>query len=357
MSERTDWVVGKTIQFLFYLGTPGEVSVAFSPVVFKGGAVIPFTEVDVIEDADAPGWYLARLRPDDVGYWAVLVSHALLDAPILFELQAYTTDFYGGTPDGAVIVVVYYHPRPRRMIRSKPLPFYPGKHLRRGPRKLTWVTTTQTYEQAFRVANTALDLYELYVGEDAPPDFDSPPEATSPTLPFSWSPTLPSSGEVTLYLTVRKRNKYNLQSFNVYSTVMVVDALGEVPGPVSAPFDVVAYDTATGYLNVVAKYVKTEDRNPADTWEVYVKFGSDPVPGVDTPAYTADMAFFGVESSVAAPVGPYTPGAVARIVVVAMRADDSERGASAVVLKTLAEAPVDLSEGFLFGGNVYEQEQ
>lgn len=216
-----------------------------------------------------------------------------------------------------------------------------------------FVESTQVYEQGFRIADDSLDVYELYVGEDGPPDFTASgqPVTTSPTLPFSWTPP---GGTVALHIVVRKRNKYGLGSFNVFEKVIEFVGGVEQPSAVSAPRNVVVYDAATGYIRVVAKYLKSDDPSPATHWDVYVKIGSSPVIGVDPVTYTAAMSFFGAESGLATTIGPYTPGQVAHVLVSARRASDSERGNAAVVQKTLAAA-LDITEGTIFGGNVYEQ--
>lgn len=219
-----------------------------------------------------------------------------------------------------------------------------------------WVEFTQVYEQGYRVADDGLNVYELFVGEDGPPDFTAPPEATSPTLPFSWSPTPPGTGTLDLHIVVRKRNKYDLQSFNVYETIKTIDTLGaEQPEPVSAPMDVRVYDGATGYIQVISKYLSSDDPQPADTWDVWVKIGSNPVIGVDAVSFTGAMSFFGVEAGLSRTFGPYSPGTVAHVLVSARRDSDDVRASAAIVLHTLAEA-LELMDGSLFGGEVYEQE-
>lgn len=250
-------------------------------------------------------------------------------------------------------------PPPRRVVQIHPHPSWlGGKVHRREGRTPDWIEFFQTYTQGFRVADTAFDIYELFVGENQSPDFEGAPRATSATLPFQWTPTPPSSGTKTLHIVVRRRNRYTLQSFNVYETIRVINT-GSVEqlGPVSAPRDVVVYDDVSGYVKVIAKYLPSEDQNPADTWEVYIKIGSDPVIGVD-PAVNigtlATMITYANESVLQATIGPYTPGTVAHVRVVAKRASDSERGLAAIIEHTLAVVPA-LGDGQMFGGTYYEQ--
>ena len=78
-------------------------------------------------------------------------------------------------------------------------------------------TFSKKYVQTYRVADDSLEQYELYVGEDAMPEFDASdqPVATGATFPVSWTPPTPSSGDtILLYAVTRKRNKYGLLDHN-----------------------------------------------------------------------------------------------------------------------------------------------
>jgi hypothetical protein len=277
-------------------------------------------------------------------------------APPLEEFLTGKTLRRGGSPDTVASPSQYRISHGRSILPE----LVGGGAVRRmgGGRPTDWVEFSQTYTQSFRVADSSFARYELYVGENKSPDLEGPPTATSATLPFSWAPTPPSSGTKALHIVVRLRNKYGLGSFNVYETIRVINSAGvEQLGPVSDPQDVRIYDGATGYIRVIAKYVASLDQNPADTWEVYVKIGSAPVIGVDAPVSlgtAATMLFLGEETTLAVTVGPYTAGTVAYVLVVAKRAVDSERGVAPVVLHTLALA-LDLDDGQMFGGSVFEQ--
>lgn len=247
--------------------------------------------------------------------------------------------------------------RLRRKLPSKrpPIDVMEGHTKRRfGVTTPIWITYTEMFEQGYRVADEAYSLYELFVGEDAEPTFGAP-VATSPTLPFSWTPTPPASGTKVLHIVVRKRNKYNLSSMNIFSALKIIDNTGAgVADPVAAPIDVVPYDDVTGYVRVMAKYSSADDTSPADRWDVYVKIGSVPVPGVDVVTYTAAMKFLGPFAVLNRKIGPYSAGAVAYIVVVARRNSDGTIAAADSVTLTLAFPP-DLDSGSLFGGTAFEQ--
>lgn len=247
----------------------------------------------------------------------------------------------------------------RRRVRPVHLPPMPGRITRRMPPSLPYSEFDQTMEQGFRIADSSLDQYELYVGEDQEPDFDASgqPVATSASLPFSYTPTPPASGSTKkLYVVVRKRNAYDLQSFNVFSTIVEIDSGGvEQLGPVTTPKDVSVYDSGDGAVQVMATYSKDDDTNSADTWEIYAKEGSDPVVGVDSPAFSGSMTFLFNDARLTTELTGYTAGNTLHVLVVAKRDSDDERAQASVVEHSLAES-LDLSgEGQMFGGSYYEQ--
>lgn len=243
----------------------------------------------------------------------------------------------------------------RRSPKLREVVPFAGKITRRGPKvRFQFSEYFQVFTQGFRIEEVSLEVYELYAGLGGPPDFDSSgqPVATSLTLPFSWTPALPSSGNATYYCIVRRRNNYNLESFNVYSTIIQYIGHSRVLGPISPPRNVQVYDDGPQSILVVTKYVDTEDPDlPADTWEIYVKVGSDPVPGVDVPAYTGPMVFAGPEAIIAAPLesSSWVPGVVLHVIATAKRASDSRRGSAGVVLFTMLPS-LDLTDGFMFAG-------
>lgn len=222
---------------------------------------------------------------------------------------------------------------------------------------------TKAYRQTFRVADDSLERYELYVGEDAMPDFDDSlqPVATSATLPFSYTPSTPSSDQtIQFYAVTRKRNKYNILSHNQYPTIVEINELGEEElGPLTAPEIVKIMDGDSGEIFVRARYPKHVDRNEADTWELYVEEGIDPDPDVDTPVETEDMeSTMGVDYQWRVATDGLTPGLTYHVMVVVSRSDDStdeETGESSVTEHTCAETyDIDAEDTSLFGGQEFE---
>lgn len=229
-----------------------------------------------------------------------------------------------------------------------------------GTSDVAFVSIDQSFTQSYRVADAQYDVYELYVGEDGSPDFSASAQPVdSGALPLSYTPTPPASGStLELHCVVRRRNSYNLLSFNVGKTVLEIDSGGsQLSGPLTAPFGVRVFDgAAEGAITVVASYASTDDTNPATAWEVYVGNGSDPTPGSDTPLYTGTMAFIGAYAYLATTItnSAFGAGDTVHVIVTAKRASDSERASAAAVQFAVAAA-LTLSAGETFGGAAYEQ--
>lgn len=208
----------------------------------------------------------------------------------------------------------------------------------------------KTYDQIYRVADDSLEQYEMYLGEEAMPDFDdsTQPVATSATLPFDYTPTPPGSGDTTqLYIVIRKRNKFNLVSLNQWPIILEIDELGEeVLGPLTDPEILKIRNDATGQIKVTARYPSGVDQWSADTWELFAKAGSDPDPDIDSPnVVKAFNPLLGTDYVIHETITGLTPGIEYHIMATVIRSDDSdgERGISSVSTFTPAET-VNLDE-------------
>lgn len=225
------------------------------------------------------------------------------------------------------IGVIRIRPQGMRPIRFRPIKFRPG----------TLVTRYQRYPGRYRIADTALILYELYIGVDAEPDLTLAPDATSATLPFSEVVAIPGSGERTFYSVVRKRNEYNLLSLNRYSRKITIDSAGALVVQVpTAPADGTLEDYAGGKLTVTAHYFTTWDADPADTWLIYSRSnGTDPDTGIDTPAEVAMTAggLFPSRKRLQELLGAYTFSADVRVILRTMRSSDSAKSIDSDVLQ------------------------
>jgi hypothetical protein len=134
----------------------------------------------------------------------------------------------------------------------------------------------------YRIATHALERYELFRGENAEPDLMASPYET-----FTQLPHIADGGvSVTLYLILRHRNKYNLNSQNSKSWQIKLDANGAVvpPNP-QAPrsISIVPSTDATGFVSAEYLY-DVNDENAATDWLIYfTDNGVDPNPAQDTP--------------------------------------------------------------------------
>jgi len=191
----------------------------------------------------------------------------------------------------------------------------------------------------YRIQDTTIRGYELYIGEDAEPDLTAAPDETSATLPFSHSITPPVSGETDFCSVVLYRNAYNLTSRNTYSRSCVVDSTGaEITLPTAPTFSVEA--GVGGTVKIIGNYNPNDDTLPADTWRVYITSGVDPVPGIDTPieiAMTADAVYgsplFGLYYTSA----QYGSNANIRVLVTTFRSDDSEESNNTTAVEIVTD--------------------
>lgn len=221
----------------------------------------------------------------------------------------------------------------------------------------------RVYRQVYRVADASLERWELYLGEDAMPDFEDggQPVATATSLPFTHSVTPPGSGTTVLYAIVRKRNAYGLLSFNQHPKLREIDTNGdEVLGPLTAPELARVLDgTVVGGLQAWARYPWEGDRNPADYWELYAESGVDPDPDTDTPVY---MAAMGIPGGAGIPwhgmADGLIPGTTYHVAVAVRRSADNAYALSSVIQITIAEVyDLDANDTTIFGGEQYEAKQ
>ena len=169
----------------------------------------------------------------------------------------------------------------------------------------------------YRVENADKSGYLIYIGYGTMPDLTGPADAFSPALPTSVSVTAPANGEQEIFVVVRSRNSFNLVSQNQKPLTFLLDSNGnEVLGPLTVPSDIgIACITEDGFL-VNARYEGYfNDRNKADTWEIYLKAKESPIVGVDIPAATGPIK--GAEMQTA--IGPYPETDLTYYLVVAVR--------------------------------------
>ncbi len=199
-----------------------------------------------------------------------------------------------------------------------------------------------------RIENNAVEGYVVYIGYGSMPDFTSPDEF-SDMLPIDVSIIPPVSGTENLYITLRKRNRYNLESQNQQVKIITIDtngdeALGNISAPIGAEMTAIIDE---GFLIAASYPGYNTDTNKANTWKIYVKADTPPVPGVDIPVATGSIKGTTLQVS----TGPYPDGnKTYYLAVTVYRTEDSEESAaseSSLVLPADPLTPVSVKSGLV----------
>lgn len=173
----------------------------------------------------------------------------------------------------------------------------------------------------YRVANAALERWELLIGQDAAPDPSAAPAATGTSLPLV-SGVIASSH--TYYVVLRRRNQWNLASDSAPRIIVVNGSGIQVTAPPSSPTFVEFVVLAPDKVQATATYEPTQDgANRATHWLVYLRTnGTDPNPSIDTPVVVA-MGSSGAPEQLVWASGSLADGLDARILVRVRRSSDS----------------------------------
>lgn len=224
-------------------------------------------------------------------------------------------------------------------------------------------TYTDTLAGSYRVADSSLARYELFVGEDEDPDFLAAPAAVGP-LPLS-APLAPGH---THRFAVRLRNEFDLSSFNTLLESKVIDGDGEEVVTILTDPQVVSMVCGPGgTVELRVRYSDTVDLISADTWRVYATDdGTDPDPEAATPIDT-QMVQFGLarpQLETTLRIGPYAYGATAKAIVRVYSTELEEESQSDTVheLAITTQVPVGahrlgVSMGGFFGATPMVQER
>lgn len=199
------------------------------------------------------------------------------------------------------------------------------------------------------IENESVEGYVVYIGTDEMPDFTTV-AGFSATLPIDVSITPPVTGSIDLFVVVRKRNRYGLESQNQQPLIITIDSTGdEQLGDLSTPVDVYVIPSLSvnEYLRVMGSYSGFySDRNPADTWRVYLKADTPPTPGVDAPVASGSIS----GGNFVVDLGPYPDGDKTYYVAVTVfRSADSEEsgaGTNSLTLDADPATPVPVKSGY-----------
>lgn len=134
-----------------------------------------------------------------------------------------------------------------------------------------------------RIANDDLIGFELYLGVDSEPDFSAVPLAVFESLPYETGELSPGAN---YHFVLRQRNAWDLQSRNVRSWTIKVDAEGDISTPPLPVLESTLKPAENGRVRVQAFYDYSLDPYPADQFVIYlVDGGDDPDPDIDTPIF------------------------------------------------------------------------
>jgi hypothetical protein len=159
--------------------------------------------------------------------------------------------------------------------------------------------------------------FELYIGEDGPPDFDAAPAETFTVLSHTTATTL--TDNVTSHLVTRYRNKYGIVCLNTEALLIELDASGdEVPTPPSGPEEMAIAPAADGAVNVTATYLYETDgtTNQGDIFAIWLTTdGADPLPDIDVPDETIEMVKVDGSARLDFTSGTFADGLTAKTIV------------------------------------------
>lgn len=200
-------------------------------------------------------------------------------------------------------------------------------------------TYTGTLAGLFRVADDSLERYELHIGVGDLPDLSDAPDETFTSFPHTTSATL--APNTVNYLVVNRRNRYDLVSKSLNTTVIAVNSGGdEVNPPPSGPLNVSWKAAAGGKFSLSAIYLHFQDDAPADQWAIYLRTnGTDPDPGIDTPTLV-DMVDSGNGASYLVDylTIAYVAGTDGRVLLRTKRSSDGKFSENDEVLQATAVA-------------------
>ena len=211
------------------------------------------------------------------------------------------------------------------------------------------ITFSKSVKGRTRVANDALEGFVVRVGYGGMPDFTQPPDGFNPTRPVSCSVVPPSAGTEDLWVVLRSRNAYGLESQNQQVKIITINWDGdEELGDLSAPTDVQITSVEDEAFLIFASYLGYHsDPHPGDTWKVYLKADTPPTPGVDTPVATGAV----IGDSMQVTVGTYPEGSKTYYVAVTVYRDEddeeSSAGTSSLTLPADPLTPTPVNTGWV----------
>lgn len=207
----------------------------------------------------------------------------------------------------------------------------------------TTPTVAGTLRGVTRVAVANITGYRIWAGQDAEPDYGTPPTLDLPTLPDD----IVLTPDHVYYLRCTYRNEYGLESAPQSIATLRVAADGSLDeDPPRGPDAVSLANGPNGAIIVRAQYLPNyETVSAADYWRIYVSDDGDaPDPDVDTPidvAMTTSVELVPVTLNHTT-VATYQDGLVVNVLVRTLRSDDGAESTNTayetLTMNTLAPA-------------------
>ncbi len=197
----------------------------------------------------------------------------------------------------------------------------------------------------YRVQNTAIEGYVVWVGSGTIPDLTLSPTAFATTLPINVVLTPPGSGTLTYYILTRYQDSYGLVSQNSnYTTITIDSSGGLILPPIPIPLGLIAVPIAGGKIRILAQYPGySSDKFPATLWQVFLGTVA-PDPSVDPVVYSVAVS----GPILTANLGSYAPG-LYYVAVVLFRNTDSMQSPALTGTVTVPAPPA--APGSVHGGS------
>jgi hypothetical protein len=218
--------------------------------------------------------------------------------------------------------------------------------------KIAGTTFTETAWGYWRVADTTLDRYELHIGTNAEPDITAAPNETFTALPYNTTAGFTAGN--TYYLVTNRRNRYDLVSQSVQTSIVKVAAGPVAVAPTPSTPEIISLAAAaagTMLVKGVHYYAADTAAQQANQWLVYEKAGSAPVPGVDSPTVVTMNKTDGA-AYLEHTTGAYGNGTVVYVLLRVRRSADTIDSASSATLNATASTvgPGVVDGGIFFDG-------
>ncbi|GMW02654.1 MAG: hypothetical protein AMXMBFR84_37900 [Candidatus Hydrogenedentota bacterium] len=152
---------------------------------------------------------------------------------------------------------------------------------------------TGAFPGLFRIGDSAIEGYVIWISESGDPDMSAAPDEFSTTLDYELTYTPPTDG--TVYLRAAYRNAHGIIGAPL-DLAQRTYASGELLlQPPAGPMNAGYIATAEGKFLIYANYLRELDNSPnkATGYRIYARYdGTDPDPATDSPVDEGDISEF-----------------------------------------------------------------